>query len=308
MPSEAISTPTGVYNPKPLDSPQSDAPTRRTFAFRAAGTPRPPLATRHANQVPFNNHKIFRDAQSVNEDVLVTKIAHTPFDILGPPANHPHPFTPTNCSAEPLKAQKQSRSSLTGSFPHPNPAPEGKGRRRTFGNPDATHGAIHLASNHAIPSNASALLALPGQEFTSVTTPVAKVRPGLAGLGIVSERNHGRDSLAALANTNSGFHLARTPIRELSHERHSTSSVYSQGLDIGPDGGGVDEDGTISIKVFNAMLVTNKEKDRKLRTKVNANQLPIFVQEPMRILIGRGKSGTPSKHRGIRREECCSAK
>jgi len=32
----------------------------------------------------------------------------------------------------------------------------------------------------------------------------------------------------------------------------------------------VDEDGTISIKVFNAMLATNKEKDRKLKTKVSA--------------------------------------
>ena len=64
----------------------------------------------------------------------------------------------------------------------------------------------------------------------------------------------------------------------------------------------MDEDGTISIKVFNAMLVTNKVKDRKLRTKVNADLLSIFVQELMMIPIGRGNSGTPSKYRSIRKE------
>jgi len=310
MSSEAISTLTGVHNFKPSESLQSDAPTRRRFAFRAAGTPRPPLATRQANQVPSNNHKIFRTAQNVNEDVLVTEIAHPPFDTLGPPANLPHLVTPTNRSSEPLQnfnARKQPHSPLASSLPPPNPAPEGKERRRTFGNLDATHGAIHLTSNHAMPSNASALLAPPGPDFTSLTTPVAKVRPGLAGLGIVNEGNHDRNSLTALANRNPSLHhtlaLAHIPIRELSRERHSTPSVYSQSLGVDPDGGdGVDEDGTISIKVFNAMLVTNKVKDRKLRTKVNADLLSIFVQELMMIPIGRGNSGTPSKYRSIRKE------
>lgn len=299
MPSEAISTLTGVYNLKPLDSLQSDAPTRRTFAFKAAGTPRPPLATRQANQVPFNNHKIFQTVQNVSEDVLVTKIARPTFDALGLPTNHPHPFTPPNRPAEPIQeinARKQFRSSLTGSLP----APDGKGRRRMFGNLDATDGAAHPASNHVMHSNTSAFLAPPEPDFTNLATPVPKIQPGLAGLGIVNEGNHDRDSPTALAHTKPGFRhtlaLVHTPIRERSRERYSTPSVYSQSFDIGPDGGGgVDEDGTIGIKVFNAMLVTNKEKDRKLRIKVNANKLPNFIQKSHDDSYRTRKFGTSVK-------------
>jgi len=132
-------------------------------------------------------------------------------------------------------------------------------------------------------SNSFASLASPRSDPTSVSTPVAKIRPGLAGLGIVNEGNHDHSSLTALANKNFTFRHslapAYTPVRELSRERYSTPSVYSQSLDIDPGrGDGVDEDGTISLKVFNAMLVTNKETDRKLRTKVSVYQLPVVIQ------------------------------
>jgi hypothetical protein len=53
------------------------------------------------------------------------------------------------------------------------------------------------------------------------------------------------------------------------------------------------------------MLVTNKEKDRKLRAKVNLTAN--FHTKLVITLIGRGKSGTPSKHRGIRKEELYAA-
>ena len=151
-----------------------------------------------------------------------------------------------------------------------------------FGNLEATHGAIHLPSNHTMAPTAPALLAPPKPDFTSGLTPVAKVRPGLSGLGIANEGNHNRGSLTILTSKNPAFRHTfappYTPVREPSRERHSTPSVYSQSLDIDPDGGeGMGDDGTISIKVFNAMLATNKEKDRKLRTKVNVDQPPVVI-------------------------------
>ncbi len=141
-----------------------------------------------------------------------------------------------------------------------------------FGNPDATHGTIDLTLSHTRTPNAPAFLPPPKPDFASVSTPVAKIRPGLAGLGIV---NHDPSSLTAPANKSHTFRHTLAPVytpgRGLSRERYSTPSVYSQGLGTDPGGGdGVDEDGTISIKVFNAMLATNKEKDRKLKTKVSA--------------------------------------
>lgn len=144
-----------------------------------------------------------------------------------------------------------------------------------FGNPNATHGTIDLTSNHTMTPNSPAFLTPPKPDFADVSTPITKTRPGLAGLGIVNECNYDHSSRTALANKSHTFRHtlapAYTPGRGLSRERYSTPSVYSQGLGTDPDGGnGVDEDGTISIKVFNAMLATNKEKDRKLRTKVSA--------------------------------------
>ena len=271
MPSEAINALTGVHNLNPLDYHQSEAPTRRTFRFTAAGGPRPPLATHQASQIS-------QATPGVIEDVIMTQIAHSAFDTFDPATILPRFFTPTaNRSAEPpqdFNAQKESRSSLANSLLPPNPAPEGKGRRRTFGNPNATHGTTGLTSNHAMTLNASAFLAPPKPDIASVSTPVAKIRPGLAGLGIVNEGNHDRSSLTALASKNHTSRHTLAPAytsgRGLSSERHSTPSVYSQSLGTDFDGGdGVDEDGTISIKVFSAMLATNKEKDRKLRTKVS---------------------------------------
>ena len=69
-----------------------------------------------------------------------------------------------------------------------------------FENPDATHATIDLMSNHAMTPNAPAFLAPPKPDFASVSTPVAKIRPGLAGLGIVNEGNHGHSSHNALTN------------------------------------------------------------------------------------------------------------
>ena len=305
MASEAINALTNVHNLKSLGCRQSDAPMRRTFRFAASGAPRPPLAVHQANQIE-------QTTPSINGDAIMTQIGHRPFAAA---AILPRLFTPpANRSAEPpqdFNAQGQSCSSLSNSLP-PGPAPEVNKGRRTFESLNATHGAINLPSNRAVYPNSPALLAPPKPEFARISTPVAKIRPGLAGLGIVNEGDHDHSSLTALANKNSTFRHtlapAYTPVRELSRERHSTPSVYSQSLDIDPGrGDGVDEDGTISIKVFNAMLVTNKEKDRKLRTKVSAYQLPIVIQELRINYIGRGNSGTPSKCRGIRREECCSA-
>jgi hypothetical protein len=271
MPSEVINTLTGVRDLKPLGPRQSEASTPRTFRFAAAGVHRPPLATHQANQIS-------QATPSINEDTVMTQIAHPPFDTFDPAAILPRLFTPpTNRSAEPpqdFNAQKQSRSSLASSLPPVNPTSEVKGRRRTFGNLDATHGTIDLTSSHTIYSNAPASLVPPRLDFASASTPTTKSRSGLAGLGVANESNHGRSSLTALANKNPAFRHtlapSYTPVRELSRERYSTPSVYSQSLDINPGGGdGVDEDGTISINVLNAMLATNKEKDRKLRTKVN---------------------------------------
>jgi len=272
MPPEAINAPTGVPNLMPLGSRQSDAPTRRSFRFTAAGAPRPPLATHQTSQTS-------RATPSTNEDVVITQIAHPPFNTFDLAAIVPRLITPpANRSAEisqDFDAQKQSHSSLASSLPPLDPAPDVKGRRRTFGNPDATHGTIDLTSNCAMSSNSPALLIPSRPNFASVSTPVVKIRPGLAGLGIVNEGNHDRSSRTALANKHPAFRHAfapeYTPVRELSRERHSTPSVYSQFFGIDPDGvDGVDEDGTISIKVFNAMLASSKEKDRKLRAKVSA--------------------------------------
>ena len=271
MASEAINALTNVHNLKSLGCRQSDTPTRRTFRFAAAGAPRPPLAAHQANQIE-------QTTPSINGDVIMTQIGHRPFDTFAPTAILPRLFTPpANRSAEPpqdFNAQDRSRSSLSHSLP-PGPAPEMNGGRRTFGSRNATHGTISLPLNPAVYSNSPVLLAPPKPEFASISIPVAKIRPGLAGLGIVNEGDHDHSSLTALANKNPTFRHtlapAYTPVRELSRERHSTPSVYSQSLDIDPGrGDGVDEDGTISIKVFNAMLATNKEKNRKLRTKVSA--------------------------------------
>ena len=268
MPSESIHALANVHNLNPLDSHQLDAPTRRTFRFAAATAPRPPLATHQASQIS-------RATSGVIEDAITTQIAHPPFDIFDPATILPRLFPPpTNRSAEPpqdFNAQKQSRSFLANSVP-PNSAPEVKGKRRMFGNPNATHGTIDLTANRAITPNPPAFLAPPKPDFASVSTPVAKIRPGLAGLGIVNEAN---GTGTALANKSHTFRHTLAPAyiegRGLSRERYSTPSVYSQGLGTDPDGGdGVDEDGTISMKVFSAMLATNKEKDWKLRTKVSA--------------------------------------
>ena len=272
MPSEAINALTGVHNLNPLDYHQSDAPTRRTFKFTAAGATRRPLATHQANQIS-------QATPGVIEDVTTTQIVHLPFDTFDPATILPRLFTPpTNRSAEPsqeFNAQKQSRSSLAHSLPPPNPAPEVKGRRRTFGNSEATHGTTDLTSNHTMNLNSPAFLAPSKPDIASISNPVAKIRPGLAGLGIVDEGNHDRSPLTALTSKNHTSRHSLAPAytsgRGLSRERHSTPSVYSQSLGTDLDGGdGVDEDGTISIKVFSAMLATNKEKDRKLRTKVSA--------------------------------------
>jgi hypothetical protein len=308
MQSEAINALTGVHSLKPSDSRQPDAPTRRTFTFTAAGAPRPPLSTRQANQTSPHNHQVSQATQRTNGDVLVTQIAHPSFDTHDPTVNLPRLLIPSaNRSTESPQdfiAQKRPCSSLAGPLPL-NPALEVKGRRKTFGNFDQTHGAVRLTSNHAMDSNP------PRPDFTRASTPVVTVRPGLAGLGIANEGKHHGGSITSLPNKNSAFRHPRapayTPVRELSHERYSTPSVYSQSLDIGADGGdGVDEDGTISIKVFNAILATNKEKDRKLRSKVNVDPLPAVVEELMTTYIGRGNSGAPSKRRGIRRKECWS--
>jgi hypothetical protein len=209
---------------------------------------------------------------------MMNQIAHPPFDTFDPAAIIPRLFTPANRSAEPpqdFNYQNQSRSSLSNSLAPPNPAPEVQGRRKTFGNLNSTHGNIDLTSNDAMSSTSPAFFSPPRPDFAGVSTPVAKIRPGLAGLGIINEGNHDHSSLTALANNSPTLRRtlapAYTPVRELSRERHSTPSVFSQCLDMDPGrGDGVDEDGTISIKVFNAMFATNKEKDRKLRTKVSA--------------------------------------
>jgi hypothetical protein len=271
MPSEAINAFMTVHSLKPSDSRQSDAPTRRTFTFTAAGVARPPLATRRANQISSDNYQIFQSAQNINEDVPATHILD----------NLPRLFTPSaNRSVEPpqaFDAQKQSGPFMASSMPPPDPAPEVKGKRRTFGNLETTHGSTHLTSSHTMTSTSPVFLVPPRPDFA---TPAAKVRPGLVGLGIVNEGDDDRGSLTALTNRNPALRHALapayTPIRELSRDRHSTP-VHGQSLNVDANGGdGVDEDGTISIKVFNAMLATNKEKDRKLRIKVNTAQPPSY--------------------------------
>ena len=268
MPSESIHALANVHNLNPLDSHQLDAPTRRTFRFAAATAPRPPLATHQASQIS-------RATSGVIEDAITTQIAHPPFDIFDPATILPRLFPPpTNRSAEPpqdFNAQKPSRSSLANSVP-PNPAPEVKGKRRMFGNPNATHGTIDLTANRAMTPNAPAFLAPPEHDFASVSAPVAKIGPVLVGLGVVNEGNRGHSSHNGLINKSHTLCHTLAPVytpgRGLSCERYSMPPVYCQGLGIDPDGG--DEDGTISIKVFSAMLHINKEQDKKLRTKVSA--------------------------------------